>query len=550
MFDVPVPGVDSLKRLSDADLIDAAKEWARRENAACAAKLAVMAEIFIRRTQLPASDRETWWVDPDAAVAAELAAAQAITRSLALHQTHRGVVLRDRLPAVAALFARGLISEMLVSKIVSRTDLILEDSAMAAVDADLAAEIVAWGPRSMKKAELAIDALVERHDPGALRRARESSTTPDVEFGSPTDAPGFTTLWARLYETDAAVVERCLREMAHSVCSADPRSMGDRLAAAITARIAGIALACECGFEDCDAGALKDRPTKDMTVYVLTDATTESAGDAGAEQETVTGTGTDESADEVEDATSEPDTAAGRDETDSEDISAVRPAPADVAPQNLRPAAPGTLAGICAGGKSGFVFGSGIVPAPLLARLLTGARFREIRHPGQAGPEPGYTPSRALADFIRARDLTCRFPWCDDPATSADIDHTVPYPTGPTHPSNLKCLCRFHHLLKTFWIGALGWRDRQYPDGTVRWTSPTGHIYTTEPGSRLLFPVLCRPTATLWTGDPPVVPTSDLRGRSMPRRRRTRAHNRARAITAERRLNDDLVAERTKPPPF
>jgi len=36
----------------------------------------------------------------------------------------------------------------------------------------------------------------------------------------------------------------------------------------------------------------------------------------------------------------------------------------------------------------------------------------------------------------------------------------------------------------------------------------------------------------------------------MPRRRNTRAHNTARAIAAERRPNDALVAERNKPPPF
>ena len=28
---------------------------------------------------------------------------------------------------------------------------------------------------------------------------------------------------------------------------------------------------------------------------------------------------------------------------------------------------------------------------------------------------------------------------------------------------------------------ACGWRDRQLPDGTVIWTSPTGHPYTTRP---------------------------------------------------------------------
>jgi hypothetical protein len=87
--------------------------------------------------------------------------------------------------------------------------------------------------------------------------------------------------------------------------------------------------------------------------------------------------------------------------------------------------------------------------------------------------------------------------------------------------------------------------------GTVIWTSPTGHTYTTYPGSTHLFPKLCEPTPTLWTGDPPiVVETTGDRGVMMPKRRNTRAYNTARAIEAERRLNDPLMAERTKPPPF
>jgi hypothetical protein len=36
----------------------------------------------------------------------------------------------------------------------------------------------------------------------------------------------------------------------------------------------------------------------------------------------------------------------------------------------------------------------------------------------------------------------------------------------------------------------------------------------------------------------------------MPRRRRTRADNLARRIGAERKLNDDYIAERNRPPPF
>ena len=62
---------------------------------------------------------------------------------------------------------------------------------------------------------------------------------------------------------------------------------------------------------------------------------------------------------------------------------------------------------------------------------------------------------------------------------------TIPPALGPTDPSYWKCMCRKNHLLKTFWDG---WTDRQFPDGTVEWTSPTGKTYLTHPGSRLLFP--------------------------------------------------------------
>ena len=151
-----------------------------------------------------------------------------------------------------------------------------------------------------------------------------------------------------------------------------------------------------------------------------------------------------------------------------------------------------------------FVFGAGILPTALLGGILGGLASAKSATPAMRHRCPRYVPPPSMADFVRCRDLTCRFPGCDKPAQVCDLDHTVAYPVGPTHPSNLKCLCRFHHLLKTFWNGATGWRDRQLPDGTVEWTSPTGHTYTTYPGSKHLFPQLCQPTATLWAGEPPV----------------------------------------------
>ncbi len=533
MFDGVLPEVPDLASLSDAALVQAAGGWARAENAACARKLAVLAEMFARRTGLPAADRELWWVDPQAAVAAEMAAAVNVSQGMALHQTHRGVALRDRLPQVAALFEAGLVSDLLVRAIVWRTYLITDEAAMAAVDAALAERITGWGALSIAKTEAAIDALVEEHDPGALRRSRESQSGPTVEFGSPTDVAGTTSMWARLNSPDAALIEASVEEMASSVCDADPRSINQRRAAALFAAVTHTAMVCGCGQADCP-GPAHDRPTKNAVVYVVAD---QKSVDAAADTDTADHADPAENPADPADLLDDPaDTGGGQECAHDSDDADAQTAVAEPITCAAPPA---------------YVFGAGILPTALLGGILERARLREVRHPGaDTLPEPRYTPTRQTGEFVRCRDLTCRFPGCDKPAQFCDIDHTVPYPVGPTHPSNLKCLCRFHHLLKTFWTGVNGWRDRQLPDGTIEWTSPTGHTYTTYPGSTHLFPQLCEPTATLWASEPPIVESASERGAMMPRRRYTRTHTTAKAIAAERKLNDDLVAEHNKPPPF
>jgi hypothetical protein len=99
--------------------------------------------------------------------------------------------------------------------------------------------------------------------------------------------------------------------------------------------------------------------------------------------------------------------------------------------------------------------------------------------------------------------------------------------------------------MKTF----CGWSDRQLADGTLILTSPDGHTYVTTPGSALLFPSLCAPT-----GDPPRPnPKAERcaeRATMMPKRRRTRAQDRACRVAAERRQNRDArLARRAGPAP-
>ena len=174
-----------------------------------------------------------------------------------------------------------------------------------------------------------------------------------------------------------------------------------------------------------------------------------------------------------------------------------------------------------------------IVPAPLLAELLAyGAKVRFVGAPSPC--EDRYRPSTALQEFVRTRDLTCRFPGCDRPAVAADIDHTVPWPAGATHPANTKCYCRLHHLVKTFWDG---WTDRQNPDATITVTTPTGLSYTTKPFSSLLFPHWNTTTPPPPAQQPAATPARPGRHLMMPTRRRTRAQTRTARIIAERRLN-------------
>ncbi len=177
----------------------------------------------------------------------------------------------------------------------------------------------------------------------------------------------------------------------------------------------------------------------------------------------------------------------------------------------------------------------GLISPELIAELAGTAKLVPLVHPGDAPPEPRYTPSKALADFVRCRDLTCRWPGCDRPAWDCDVDHTIPYSEGgPTHAANLKCYCRTHHLVKTFYA----WRERQLPDGTLILTAPTGHTYVTTPGSALLFPSLYAPAGGMPTPHTHHRITDHPdRAAMMPKRRRTRAQNRAHRVATERNHN-------------
>ncbi len=82
------------------------------------------------------------------------------------------------------------------------------------------------------------------------------------------------------------------------------------------------------------------------------------------------------------------------------------------------------------GSKAGFAPGYGPLPPAMVREVAKTARLEPVRVPKDAATEPRYRPSAALAQFVRNRDLTCRWMGCDKSAWQADIDHTVPVSTG------------------------------------------------------------------------------------------------------------------------
>lgn len=452
-----------------SDLIDVMGEAARAESAAIARRLAAVGELYARRS-VQWAERELWCADPFDAVAAEVSAAQNISRGRAGTQIRYGRELRERLPLVAGVFAAGGIDFRMVATIIARTSNVTGE-AIGAVDAALAGEASRWMKLSVPKLSDRIDWCVAQFDADGVRVPADVDKGRFVEVG-PT-VPGMGGIWANIHATDAAAFDQRLDALAATVCADDPRTIAARRADAVGALAAGTdKLLCQCGSAQCPSVAAP--VPAPVVVHVL------------AEQATVDG---------ISDA-------------------------------------------------PGFLPKFGVQPAESVRALVAAGRVVPLITPTDCA-QAGYRPSAALTNFIGWRDLTCRWPACDIPAMRCDVDHTVPYPFGVTHPSNLKAYCRKHHLIKTFYTGPSGWSDRQSPDGTVTFTAPTGHVYTTAPGGALLFPALRVPTGEL-RPEHPDAPRFG-RGLAMPTRRQTRDDDRQARIRQERRQRANLNTNNQRP---
>jgi hypothetical protein len=438
--------------LSDAALIDTVIGFDRITSWASARQATLLAEFARRRPKddslITRSDR------PSACsefAADEIGLALHLSRTTAANRLAMAETLVADLPGTLAAWKAGRIDSLKARAITETIYLLtpeLRDVLETRVLLRAGQQTIAQLRAALARAVLAIDphGAQERHE--QRRQDRRVVVSPDEE--------GMATLWALLSAPDATAAYQRLCELARGLGADDPRGMDARRADLLAELLTGRRCAANgnCVDEDC-------------------------SGDC--------------------------DSTDGASDTDDASDAAAGPSPADVAGRGHR-CGPAHTAGRGPGKplisvivpitmllglneQPGELVGHGPIPAELAREIAAKGTWRRVLTDPVSGAlldygRTTYIPPAGLADFVRARDLSCRNPICRQPAARADLDHTIPYqpdpnrPGGTTSQHNLHASCRHHHRLKTH---APGWQVDQHPDSTITWTTPTGHSYTSHP---------------------------------------------------------------------
>ncbi|WP_231373706.1 HNH endonuclease signature motif containing protein [Nocardia sp. 348MFTsu5.1] len=503
-------------------------------------------------------------IDPFAQCAARLSASQEITQHTAELQINRALALRDRLPEVNARLKAGRVAAEYIPDIVSRTELIDGSPHRADIDQAIADALSRRGSWSKNRMRDMVDAIIFRRDPDLVRQAREDAKNRRGVWGSHADH-GMAVLEGQSTAEEMTMIMARLEKLATSTCKADPRRKADRMADALFATVMGREFGCQCPDDPkhpCTAEIVTvpaDQVISGVDVKIVLHVITDQATLEGAAENpgfldghgVISAAHVRDIADRTEtvvrpmgNKTAQPEPESKQPEPESEPT---EPEPAQPNPEEpgSKPGKPTVYmrspenppVGDFPEGDSDTVTAPFVVPLPAT----------------QPGDE--YRPSVVLDSYIRIRDCYCMWPGCDKKAWGADLDHTHEYnhqnpdAGGCTHPSEMKTLCRFHHLLKTY----SDWLDDQYPDprtGRPRliFTTPEGRSYDGPAWTGDdLFPTLRLIVFDNQRGSPgrppPTAPDSRQKSRTVvkhARRQQERLHN--------RRLREEQ--ERNDPPPY
>ena len=425
-------------------------------------------------------------MDPAEVTAAEIGPALRISRRAASDRVHFALTVLSRLPASVAALAAGILTLTKLRMIAEHTA-VLDDTACAAVEAQV---LVRAGHQTPGGLGVSLARAVLAADPAAAER-RHAAAVAERRVDLYPAEDGMSILRALLPAPDALRAYRALTDAAKAGGAADAGNSTDATRAADPS---GAADPSAPNPSAADPSAAHPNCNVRIDADVDVDAATGSSpGTAGVDSrpETLNSRRADLFLSALLSLDPPTDTIAANhgwndDHASDEQGRAPDTATEPAAPRSARPAAIRltvpwtTLAGL--DDQPGQLHGYGAITADTVRRLAADATWTRLLTDPATGAvldvgTTTYSPPAALDRHVRSRDVTCRFPGCRQPADRADLDHTSPYPAGPTSAANLAALCRPDHRLKTL----TRWQVEQQPGGTLSWTSPTGQRYETHP---------------------------------------------------------------------
>ena len=414
-------GVDPAA-LGDEPVVDAICGWERLAAWAAAGQLAALAELARRRRPVPADGPGGDQGHPGLPSVSEfavdeVAAALRLSRYAAGTRLHVAIDVAERLPETGAALRRGELDLLKVRRIVEATSPLPAEAASAVERRVLpraATQTVSQLRASLSRAVLAVDPADAEMRHQRAMADRRVCITPQED--------GMAELWALLPADGAAAVGSAVDALARRMDRSGGRTMDNRRADALV-ELAVAALRRE------------DAPLAAIGPLAASQAPSPSASPAPATR-----------ARPAADTARPADAAEGGTAPLRADVHVTVPA--------------GTLLGLS--GEPGELAGHGPIPASMARRLAADGTWRRILTDPVGGGvldvgRRSYSPPAALADHVIARDRSCRFPGCGQPARRCDLDHTIPYPQGPTSAGNLAALCRHQQRLVQSMLVAWSW---------------------------------------------------------------------------------------------
>ncbi|MGL4176520.1 MAG: HNH endonuclease signature motif containing protein, partial [Dermatophilaceae bacterium] len=424
-----------------------------------------------------------------------------VTEGLAGRKVRLGATLAERFPHLLGLLVGGELPTATAHKVLDACEG-LDIDACLAVDEALAPRLAGLDPAAVTRSTRSVAARVAADQVAARAEATTRSRCVEV---SPAGQDGLTAWWALLPAATAAAAYAAVDRVATDYRAADPalsvpESRADAFAdlllrnVTVTAQVT-LGVPVLTG-EQTAPSVDPHRPGEDALSWSR-------ARVDWAEDDVV----------HVDHATGEAVTFGQLDPAGREAVSWVQVPPAEhpcggathSASVDTRYRACAPVDGGCAVSGAD-IPGVGWVDATTVAALLRTLPVQVARALLDADTgtlasttTAAYTPTAGIRDFVRTRDGTCRMWGCNRRASRADLDHTRPWPDGPTSPRGLAALCRRHHRMKQ--LGR--WRYTLHDDGDITWTGSTGTARRTHPAHRVI---------------PPPTPTRKLENDTSPQR--------------------------------